>query len=49
MMVGTTLIHVHWCSATSDQKFEAEKRCGITTDPPWTSGATVVTIWPLMW
>ena len=49
MIVGTTLIQVQRCSAASCQKFDAENRCGITTEPPCTSGATVVTICPLMW
>ena len=49
MIVGTTLIHVQRCASTCSQKVVTLNRWGITTLPPCTSGATVVTIWPLIW
>ncbi|MCY1231705.1 hypothetical protein D9M68_620090 [compost metagenome] len=49
MMVGTTFSQVQPWRAMSCQNALAEKRIGITTEPPCTSGAIAVTTRPLMW
>lgn len=49
MIVGTTLNQVQRYRETSSQKADVLNRCGITTLPPLTRGATPVTTSPLMW
>ena len=49
MIVGTTLDQVHPWVETRSQNRLARKRDGITTLPALTSGATTVTMAPLMW